>query len=285
MGLHIEKERAEYWKDSHNLGQYMGRQRFEQIYRYFTIRDSSLYPRRKDEDFTWHLEPVATKIRLSFQQNWLPGSHLAIDESMIPYRGNSSHTVKMKNKPISEGYKVWVLGDHGYVWYFLWYSCVTGTEGIPKKGQLVNLPVPFRPIHLATTFATVIELAAQLRSSGAELAVPDVRVHCLFLDNLFLNQDVCLALLALNKVPEPYPRWRLLPRPLKCVWCREHQGSAAPRAKRRKVLAEVMNEANPGTSAYVPQSRAACECHGVALCRKSDCWDLYHAQIAQNGHE
>jgi hypothetical protein len=82
------------------------------------------------------------------------------------------------------------------------------------------------------------------------------------------------------QVLEPYPRWRSLPRPTKCVWCCEHQGSAGPRAKRRKVLAEVMNEANPGTSAYVPQSRAACECHGVALCRKSDCWDLYHAQIA-----
>jgi hypothetical protein len=119
MGLHIEKERADYWKDSHKLGQYMGRERFEQIHRYFTIRDGSLYPRKKDEDFTWHLEPVATKMRLSFQQNWLPGSHLAIDESMIPYRGKSDHTVKMKNKPISEGYKVWILGDHGYVWYFL----------------------------------------------------------------------------------------------------------------------------------------------------------------------
>ena len=69
------------------------------------------------------------------------------------------------------------------------------------------------------------------------------------------------------------------------VWCCEHQGSAGPRAKRRKVLAEVMNEANPGTAAYLPQSRAACACHDVALCRKSDCWDLYHAQIAQNGHE
>jgi hypothetical protein len=34
---------------------------------------------------------------------------------MIPYRGNSDYIIKMKNKPVSEGYKVWVLGDHGYV--------------------------------------------------------------------------------------------------------------------------------------------------------------------------
>jgi hypothetical protein len=75
---------------------------------------------------------------------------------------------------------------------------VTRTERIPKKGQLINLPIPFRPVHLATTFATVIKLAAQLRLSDTESVVP--RVHCLFLDNLFLNQDVCLALLALNMV-------------------------------------------------------------------------------------
>ena len=67
------------------------------------------------------------------------------------------------------------------------------------------------------------------------------------------------------QVPVPYPRWRPLPRPTKCVWCCEHQGSAGPRAKRRKVLAEVMNEANPGTAAYLPQSRAACACHGVVV--------------------
>jgi hypothetical protein len=59
---------------------------------------------------------------------------------------------------------------------------VTGTERIPKKGQLINLPVPFRSVHLASTFATAIELAAQLRSSGAEFVAP---APGLFLDNLF----------------------------------------------------------------------------------------------------
>jgi hypothetical protein len=406
-------------------------------------------------------------IRLSFQQNWLPGSYLAIGESMIPFRGNSDHTVKMKNKPISEGYKVWVLGDHGYVWYFLWYSCVTGTEGIPKKGELVFLCVPFTPIRLDTTFATVIRLAAQLRSSVSDSVIS--RVYCLYLDNLFLNQNVCLALLALNitcmgttrknahgmspklvtmkkqnrglvwnstssevienvlqflwrdnntvlamttaytlhqtvwrerkrpaltstnahivrpvfgdavkkwleiplaideynhgmngvdranqlrrnyivhrpqiyrtwqpqwywlmdtsatngylitayrnedithrghrvfqetlttellsvvddeqeQVVEPMPArpqtvpgWRALARLSYCQWCKDHKEQAEPRAKRRKVLAEIPNGANLQQRAFVPQTRAACDCHGVPLCRKSDCWTLYHSQIA-----
>ena len=465
MGLHIEKERAEYWQDSHRLGSYIGRERFEQIHRYFTIRDGSLYPAISSEDFTWHLEPVATMIRLSYQQNWSPGSHLTIDESMIPFRGRSEHTVKMKNKPISEGYKVWVLANQGFIWSFLWYSCTTGTEGIYKKqGLLVDLPIPFRPVRLASTFATVIRLAQQLRFH-VDPVFP--RVRCLFLDNLFLNQDVCLALLALNIVcmgttrknaigmsprliamkqqnrglvwnsasaeivegvlqflwqdnntvlgittayslhqtvlrerkrpaltstnahivrpvfgdqvkkwlqiplaidaynhgmngvdranqlqrsytthrpqvyrtwqpqwhwlldtcatnaflilnhehedldhrghhnfqedlalgllafpddgppqvvktiqtsPQPWPRWIALAWPKRCVWCREHRANAARRAKSRKVLAEIVNEAQ----GYLPQTRAACCCHGVALCRKGDCWDLYHTQMAES---
>jgi hypothetical protein len=77
---------------THRLGRWISRNRFDQLHRYFTIRDSSINPPNDDEGFWWHLEPVASLIRLAFQQNWEPGSHLAIDESMTPFRGNSSHT-------------------------------------------------------------------------------------------------------------------------------------------------------------------------------------------------
>ena len=104
---------------------------------------------------------------------------------MILYRGRSNHTVKIKNKPISEGYKVWVLADQGYICDYMWYSRVTGTEGINKKaGLIVDLPYPHRLVRLASTFATVIRLAQRLRSHD-DPVFP--RVYCLFLDNLFLN--------------------------------------------------------------------------------------------------
>jgi hypothetical protein len=44
----------------------------------------------------------------------------------------------MKNKPISEGYKIWVLADYGYVWDWLWHSLQDGPEGIPKTGLTVT---------------------------------------------------------------------------------------------------------------------------------------------------
>jgi hypothetical protein len=45
---------------------------------------------------------------------------------MVPFSSRSKHTLKMKNKPISEGFKIWALCDRGYLWDFLFYSCTTG---------------------------------------------------------------------------------------------------------------------------------------------------------------
>jgi hypothetical protein len=53
---------------------------------------------------------------------------------MMPYRGRTVHKTKMKNKPIPEGYKIWVLADNGYVSDWLWHSQREGPEDIPKKG-------------------------------------------------------------------------------------------------------------------------------------------------------
>ena len=57
---------------------------------------------------------------------------------MIPYRDRTKHKVKISNKPIKEGYKVWVLGDGGYIYDYLWYSRINGPEEIPEKGKEVN---------------------------------------------------------------------------------------------------------------------------------------------------
>jgi hypothetical protein len=67
----------------------------------------------------------------------------------------------------------------------------TGTEGIPKRGELIDLPRDdSKQIHLITTYATVIRLAQQLPNNS--------RVYCFFLNNLFININFCEALLALN---------------------------------------------------------------------------------------
>ena len=114
---------------------------------------------------------------------------------MIPYRGRTKHKVKLPKKPIKEGYKVWVLGDGGYVYDWLWHSRIDGPEKIPKKGIEVNRASSKGEsikVLLIPIFALIIRLTQRLRQ------IHKSRVFCLFLDNLFLNVNVAQALLALR---------------------------------------------------------------------------------------
>jgi hypothetical protein len=94
--------------------------RFEQIKRYFHVSPPNTTH--------WHmkLEPLASLLRTEFQAYVILGQNVSFDEMMVPFSGRSRHTLKMKNKPISEGFKVWALCDHGYLWDFLLYSRTSG---------------------------------------------------------------------------------------------------------------------------------------------------------------
>jgi Transposase IS4 len=96
MGLHIESQREEYWGSLQHLGESLGLKRFQQIHRYFTLRDRSIRPRQEGESFAWPVEPIASIIRRNCRTNWTSSSHIAIDEAMIPYSGRSIHKVKLK---------------------------------------------------------------------------------------------------------------------------------------------------------------------------------------------
>ena len=169
--------------------------RFQQIHRYFTLRDKSVHPRQEGETFAWPVEPIASIVKQNCSTLWVSSSYLAIDEVMIHYQGRMHHKVKLPNKPISEGYKVWVLRDNGYVYNWLWHSRIDRPEGIPEKGIDVNqasFTGKLTTVRLAPTFALIIYLAQRLHQFHPE------RVFCFFLDNLFLNLNVSQALLALR---------------------------------------------------------------------------------------
>jgi Transposase IS4 len=171
--------------------------RYDQIHRYFTLRDGAVEPKKEEEIFAWKVEPVASIVKQNCKALWLSSSHLAVDEAMIAYRGRTIEKVKLPNKPIKEGYKVWVLGDAGYVYDWLWHGHVDGIEDIPQKGMDVNRVestelTKFIKVHLAPTFALILRLAERLRAIHPE------RIFCFFLDNLFLNINVSQALLALR---------------------------------------------------------------------------------------
>ena len=47
---------------------------------------------------------------------------------MVPYFRYTQHIIKAPYKPIKQGYKIWALGDLGYIYSWLWYLKTKGTE-------------------------------------------------------------------------------------------------------------------------------------------------------------
>src|SRR2546421_3622178 len=98
---------------------------------------------------------------------------------MIPYLGHTQHAIKAPHKPIKQGYKVWALGDLGYIFNWLWYSKARGTEGLGMRSHRNTM---------ADTQALVLSLAKSLPNSNS------AQSYILYLDNLFTNIPLVKAL-------------------------------------------------------------------------------------------
>jgi len=116
-----------YWSNRltiHKPMEHMTFYRFEQIKRYFHVSPPSL-PSQSKSQWYMKLSPLSEVLRHQFQAYVVLGQNVSFDEMMVPFTGRSQHTLKMKNKPVSEGFKIWALCDHGYTWDFLWYSRIS----------------------------------------------------------------------------------------------------------------------------------------------------------------
>ncbi|CAG8826395.1 36521_t:CDS:1, partial [Racocetra persica] len=65
---------------------------------------------------------------------YIPSSNISIDEMIVRFSRRSAHTVRMKNKPTPEGYKIISLCDRGYTWVFLF------TSRVKKNISLESIP-------------------------------------------------------------------------------------------------------------------------------------------------
>jgi Transposase IS4 len=192
FGLYPLAVRRDYWR-IHNLGKFMCRDRFEQIHRFFSLNDENTIPPPPNAPWFHRIQRISELIRQACQDAYTPSSHIAIDEAMVAFKGRSKDTVKLKGKPIDTGYKLWCIGDHGYVWSWLFHSKAEGVESVSQKTSWPRLRSAGQnateSIDLAPTFALVLRLAEKL---------PKAYKYCIYLDNLFLNVPVAQCLLAMG---------------------------------------------------------------------------------------
>ncbi|KAJ8957320.1 hypothetical protein NQ314_006569 [Rhamnusium bicolor] len=116
----------DHWSSGPHLHDYfisnlMSVNRFGWLLGNLHLNDNISMPRRNEPNYDklYRLCPYLSSLEESFQSCLHLHEHVAIDESMIRFKGRSSLKQCMPKKPIKRGFKVWVLADEtGYAWRF-----------------------------------------------------------------------------------------------------------------------------------------------------------------------
>jgi hypothetical protein len=95
---------------------------FQQIKRFLHISDAkdNIQQRKHSTNDEWwyKLEPLVSELQHSFVQFYTPSSEVSINELIVQCFSRSIHTYKMPSKPISQGFKLYTIADHGYIYSF-----------------------------------------------------------------------------------------------------------------------------------------------------------------------
>jgi len=165
MGVH-DLPRLDYYWHSNGAPLFIRRlfpeRRFLAVLRYFHIS----HPEREREQAAnpfAKLEPLASTLRRNFSTHAVVAREMAIDESMIRFKGRHRLKQYMRAKPIRWGFKAWVIASDQFVLDFEIYA-----------GRRADVS-PAGPIH-----DVVIRLATPFAHEG----------RVLFLDNLFVTPSL-----------------------------------------------------------------------------------------------
>ncbi len=123
MGIDSLPQRRMYWQSDtrhSTVAAVLSRDRFESLTRYLRVSppEAAAAPR---SPFTF-VRAFIDSLNHSFPQHWNPGRHIALDESMVSFRGRSDIKQFVPGKPHPHGYKIWVLASENYMLQFQLYE-------------------------------------------------------------------------------------------------------------------------------------------------------------------
>nr|XP_039253699.1 piggyBac transposable element-derived protein 4-like [Styela clava] len=171
-----------YWQkknwifDVSSFNKIMPRKRFCDIYKYLHFCDEALARRSDDQkkDKLFKIRGLLSLILPSFESCYTPSRDIAIDETLIPFKGRISFREVSKSKKARFGIKIWSLVESstGYVSRLQSYTGKDPTAG-PETGlasrvvkYLIN---PYEGLHhhlYVDDFYTCPELFEYLLSKG-----------------------------------------------------------------------------------------------------------------------
>lgn len=179
MGIKKQCSYRDYWSSAPDLhdtyiSSIMPLNRFSWILSHLHLNDNSVIPKRGEVNFDklYKVRPYLNFILKNSQALYNPNRIVAIDESMIKFKGRNSCKQYMPKKPIKRGYKVWALADkHGYLWNFDVYTGKSGDITEKNLGARVvkHLSAPLQNKNYFLYFDnyfTSYPLITYLKSNG-----------------------------------------------------------------------------------------------------------------------
>lgn len=112
MGYHEVPGIRLYWSNDPNfncdrVAQVMSVKRFLKLFRFIHLNDNSKMPQRQSQEFDklYKIRPLLPHLQETYKTMYKPSRHLAVDESMVAFKGCSSMKQFMPLKPIKRGFK------------------------------------------------------------------------------------------------------------------------------------------------------------------------------------
>jgi Transposase IS4 len=189
LGLFKHPPRVYSWHSGGVLLQVLlSKNRFESILSNFHFKDRGFNPIQGN---WWDkLEPVFSILRQKCSFYWIPSTNLTINEIMLKFEGRTTQKITIPGKPIPTGFKIFALGDSGYI--YNWECTRPGlAEGVLKEKKRISVSILNSKIStfLNPTQSVVIRLIKCL-----SIYIQKGLSFHLFLDNLFVCWKSAIAL-------------------------------------------------------------------------------------------
>jgi hypothetical protein len=147
MGIDCLPAQRMYWSHEFHhpaVADVMSRERYELLNKCFTVSPpdpaaSPLNPFSKVRSFMAYLNDI-------FPHFWHPSRHLALDESMVSFKGHSDIKQFVPGKPDPHGFKIWVLANSNYVLHFQLYQGKS-VDGPSIHDMIIELTKPYHNSH------------------------------------------------------------------------------------------------------------------------------------------
>lgn len=118
MSINKKSSYRDYWSQDEDLhdsyiSKLMPVKRFSFLLSHLHLNDNSLMPLPNNLNFDklYKLRPFIDFLSQSFIDCYKPHHNVAVDESMVKFKGRSSMKQIMRDKPIKRGYKILMLCD------------------------------------------------------------------------------------------------------------------------------------------------------------------------------